>query len=76
MSESNLIECTYGHHMADQDKDFTASGLNKAYFTICRKCKVEQTRKYRQKYRDEIREREREGNRIRKARERERKNCF
>ena len=66
MSESNLpnlIECTYGHHMADKDKDFTSSGLNKKYFTICRKCKTKETKKYRERHKDKFNDSRREYNR-------------
>jgi hypothetical protein len=74
MSDSNtdLIECTYGKHMCNIE-DFTKSGLNKKYFTQCRKCRAKQMKKYRQKYGDEYRDKVREGNRIRKANERARK---
>ena len=56
MSESNLlnlIECKYGHHMVNKDNDFTPSGLNNECYSICRKCEAEKKRKYRQKYNDE-----------------------
>ena len=53
----NLIECKYGHHLADKDKDFTPSGLNNKFLTTCKKCKSESMKKYRQKHKDEYRER-------------------
>jgi len=49
MSENNLIECTYGHHIADKNNDFSKSGLSNKYYTICRKCSAEKMREYRQK---------------------------
>ena len=51
MSESEIIECTYGHHMTARS-NFTPSGLNIKYYTICRSCKTNQMRAYRQKYRE------------------------
>lgn len=56
MSENNLIECTYGHHMVDREKGFSISGLNGKYYSICRKCKAEKQKQYRQKYNDEYNE--------------------
>lgn len=60
MNDNNLIECTYGHHLADKDKDFTTSGLNYKYYTICRKCNTEKIYKYRQKYRKAYNEKQKE----------------
>lgn len=58
MSENNLIECTYAHHITNID-EFAASGLRGPY-KICRKCSTEKIRKYRQKhnkeYNDKVRE--------------------
>jgi hypothetical protein len=48
VNEEDLIECTYGHHLIER-KNFTSSGLNKLYYTICRSCKNLQMTKYRHK---------------------------
>ena len=60
MSEKNIIECKYGHHMADREKDFTKSGLKKPNFTQCRKCKAEEMRRYRTKHKIEYNNKVRE----------------
>lgn len=63
MSESNnLVECKYGHHMADRDTEFTEYGL-KGLYKICRKCAYEKTKKYREKYREKFNESKKEYNR-------------
>lgn len=57
--QKESIECAYGKHTVPET-EFTKSGLNKKYFTQCRKCKAEEMRKYRakhkEKYNDSIRE--------------------
>jgi hypothetical protein len=70
-SNTNLIECTYGKHMCSIG-DFTKSGLNKKYFTQCRKCKAEQMKKYREKHNEKYNESRREYNREWMANKRER----
>lgn len=59
MSDPELIECKYGHHMCSKD-DFTTSGLNKKYFTQCRKCKAEEIRRYVSKHKEEHNKKRRE----------------
>lgn len=58
-AENNLIECTYGHHMTDKT-NFTPSGLNGHYYTICRECNNKRQKKYMKKhnkeYNDSVRE--------------------
>lgn len=53
MSENNnvMIRCGYGDHLVNKE-DFTQSGINKKYFTQCRKCKAEEMKKYRQKHKE------------------------
>lgn len=69
MTTNNLIECAYGHHMADKDKDFTKSGLSNIYI-ICRECTRVRRNKYRTKYRDHYNESKREYDRIWRANKR------
>lgn len=49
------IQCQYGKHLCNKN-EFSLNGLNKKYFTQCRKCKAEEMRKYREKYKDEYNE--------------------
>jgi hypothetical protein len=62
MSESKLIECKYGKHLAEKS-NFTESGLNNIY-KICKSCNCEKTKKYRQLNREKSNESRREYNRI------------
>lgn len=48
------IECQYGHHMTSIS-NFSPSGLTKK-FTICRACKAEEMRRYRNKHRKQYNE--------------------
>lgn len=65
MTEDNLVECTYGHHMTSID-NFTASGLNGKYFTICRSCKNKKQKAYIQKHYDEYNEKRKKYNESRR----------
>ena len=62
MSENNLIECQYGHHMCKRE-EFTQSGLDNKY-TICRKCNATKSKKYRQLHRDKYNNSRRDCSRI------------
>lgn len=62
MQNNDLIECAYGHHKTNIS-NFTPSGLNGPY-KICRECKKEKTKKYRNQNKEKYNEKRREYNKI------------
>lgn len=62
MSSDEMIECTYGHHKCAKS-EFSASGIDNGYYSICRNCNNERMRKYREKHNEKYNNSRREYNR-------------
>lgn len=55
MENKNIIECTYGHHETCET-NFSKSGLNNKYYTICKDCSRKKLNDYRKRNKEKVNE--------------------